>query len=370
MNSNVEKIIPLIPAYQPDEKLIKYINELIQNGFRKILIVNDGSSKKSEDIFTQLKTKQECVIIEHKENKGKGQALKTGFKYYIENSLNKEYYGIVTADSDGQHTAEDTIKVAKIVSENCDNKCLVLGARNFSKDNVPARSKIGNNITKIIFKLLYGKKISDTQTGLRGITNSYIENCIEISGSRYEYEINMLIYATKDKVEIIEQLIDTIYIEENKSSHFNPIKDSIKIYKLLFMNFIKFSCSGIISFAIDWVIFVILSSYILNFLEISQSIIVSTVIARIISSIINFILNKNVVFNIKDNKNVKITLVKYYILCILQMITSACLVLICTKTLQLSKNIIKIIVDFILFFISYKIQQNYIFTKRRKENIK
>ena len=189
---------------------------------------------------------------------------------------------------------------------------------------------------------------------------------MKISGDRYEYEINMLINATKNKIKITEQLIDTVYINENSASHFNPIKDSIKIYKILFMNFIKFSCSGIISFIVDWGLFVILSNYILDFLEISKLIVFSTIIARIISSIVNFILNKNLVFNIKDNKNIKLTLIKYYILCILQMLVSACLVLIFTNILPISKNIIKIIVDLLLFFISYKIQQNYIFIIKRK----
>lgn len=365
MNSQIEKIIPLIPAYQPDEKLIKYAQELIKKGFKKILIINDGSNEKYENIFKQLKAKQECVVIENKQNMGKGQALKAGFLYYL-NNLKKDYYGIVTVDCDGQHTVKDAIKIAQIVEKNKNDKSLILGVRDFSKNNVPARSKIGNNITKIVFKLLYGRKILDTQTGLRGITNSYIEDCLKISGDRYEYEINMLINATKNKIKITEQLIDTVYINENHASHFNPIKDSIKIYKILFMNFIKFSCSGIISFIVDWGLFVILSNYILDFLEISKLIVFSTIIARIISSIVNFILNKNLVFNIKDNKNIKLTLIKYYILCILQMLVSACLVLIFTNILPISKNIIKIIVDLLLFFISYKIQQNYIFIIKRK----
>lgn len=355
-------VIPLIPAYEPDEKLTKYVNELINAGFKKILIVNDGSSEKCSKYFKDLEEKQECIILKHDINRGKGQALKTGFKYYLEN-LSKEYDGIVTADSDGQHSVKDTINIGKIVEENKNEKALILGVRDFNKENVPFTSKYGNKLTKIIFKLLYGKTISDTQTGLRGFTNPYLEECINIAGDRYEYETNMLIYATRDNIKIIETTIDTIYIEENKSSHFNPIKDSLKIYKLLFMNFFKFSFSGLVSFAIDWILFVIFSSYIFTFLDGTELIMVSTIIARIISSVINFILNKNIVFKFKNKGNTKVVLIKYYILCIAQMIISGLLVSLITALLPISKDIIKIIVDLVLFFISYKIQSNVIFKK-------
>ena len=363
MNFN---IIPLIPAYEPDEKLEKYVEELINCGFEKIIIVDDGTSEKNKTYFDTLKRKNECIILEHKQNKGKGQALRTGFEYYL-NKFSDKYSGIVTADSDGQHTVKDTIKIANTVSENKDKKMLVLGVRNFNKEDVPFKSKFGNNITRLIFKLLYGKDITDTQTGLRGFTNEYIKDCIEITGDRYEYETNMLIQATRNNIEIKEETIETIYINDNETSHFNPIKDSFKIYKLLFANFIKFSCSGIISFIVDWIIFVIFVNSILTFLEQSKAILFSTIIARIISSIVNFVLNKNVVFNLKENKNITSVIIKYYSLCIVQMLLSATLVIVFTKILPITKNVLKIIVDLLLFFISYRIQHKYVFTNNRKE---
>ena len=208
---------------------------------------------------------------------------------------------------------------------------------------------------------MYNKTINDTQTGLRGFTNSYIKDCIDIPGNRYEYEMNMLIYATKSEITILEKKIDTIYIEENKSSHFNPIKDSIKIYKILFMNFFKFSFSGLLSFVIDLLLFVVFSNFLFTFLSQSKNIIISTIISRILSSMFNFWLNKNLVFKLENKNNIKITLLKYYMLCIVQMLSSGLLVLTLTILLPISKNIIKIIVDLFLFFISYKIQSNFIF---------
>ena len=348
MNFNV---IPLIPSYQPDNKLIIYIDELIKNGFKKILVVNDGSSINCKKYFDIIKEKEECIVIEHSINKGKGQALKTGFTYYLEN-LMQDYLGIVTADSDGQHSIEDTINIAKLVEEYKDVKTCGV---------IEEDESYGNKLTKTIFKLLYNKTINDTQTGLRGFTNSYIKDCIDIPGNRYEYEMNMLIYATKSEITILEKKIDTIYIEENKSSHFNPIKDSIKIYKILFMNFFKFSFSGLLSFVIDLLLFVVFSNFLFTFLSQSKNIIISTIISRILSSMFNFWLNKNLVFKLENKNNIKITLLKYYMLCIVQMLSSGLLVLTLTILLPISKNIIKIIVDLFLFFISYKIQSNFIF---------
>jgi len=212
-----------------------YIKNLYMDKVKGVVSENDYIALVAD--FTKdrdklIKEKEECIVIEHSINKGKGQALKTGFTYYLEN-LMQDYLGIVTADSDGQHSIEDTINIAKLVEEYKDVKTLILGVRNFNKENVPFASKFGNKLTKTIFKLLYNKTINDTQTGLRGFTNSYIKDCIDIPGNRYEYEMNMLIYATKSEITILEKKIDTIYIEENKSSHFNPIKDSIKIYKIL-----------------------------------------------------------------------------------------------------------------------------------------
>ena len=171
MNKEFYNVVVLIPSYQPDEKLTKYVNELIDNNFRKILIVNDGSDKKCNKIFDELKNKEECIVLEHEENMGKGKALKTGFEYYINNIDKTEFVGIVTADSDGQHSVKDTIKIAESINKNKNNKSIILGVRNFNKKDVPFRSKFGNNMTSFFLKILYGAKIQDTQTGLRGFTN-------------------------------------------------------------------------------------------------------------------------------------------------------------------------------------------------------
>ena len=176
----------------------------------------------------------------------------------------------------------------------------------------------------------------------------------------------MLLYAINKKIDITQIEIETIYIEDNKSSHFNPIKDSFKIYKLIFGNFIKFSMSGIISFIIDYLLFLLFANIIFKGYDLKNLILVSTVLSRIISSAINFTLNKTVVFNNKGNENTILLIVKYYTLCIVQMLLSAGIVYGVCCFVSLSKNIVKIIVDLILFFVSYKIQKEIIFKKQEQ----
>src|SRR5574344_755488 len=349
---NKMKIVILIPSLNPDMKLVNYVNELIINGAKNIIVVNDGSSTKYDKYFSMIKDK--CVVLVHSVNQGKGRAMKTGFNYYLNNY--PTYDGVVTADSDGQHSAVDTMKIASKLSKN--KNSLILGCRDFNDSSVPFKSRYGNKITSLIFKLLYGKYISDTQTGLRGFSNDFIKKCLKMTGEKYDLEINMLIEAVMKKVNIIEEPIETIYINDNSSSHFNPVKDSIKIYKILFAKFLKFAFSGIFSSIVDIGLFS-LFIYALKFIIKEQYwyILIATVIARIISSLVNYSLNKNVVF---DSKN-KHSFIKYYILVVIQMILSSTFVYLLHNKLIFNETLCKVIVDLILFFISFQIQQKIVF---------
>ena len=100
-------------------------------------------------------------------------------------------------------------------------------------------------LQKFVFKLLYGTSITDTQTGLRGFPNSIIPLMVDIDGERFEYETKMLIEVIDHKVPIDEVTIETIYFDNNAETHFNPIKDSIRIYKVIFASFFKFVLSSV-----------------------------------------------------------------------------------------------------------------------------
>lgn len=350
------KNLIVIPALNPEKDFVNYIDELIENGFKDILVINDGSDKKCDSIFKEIENKRECVLITHAKNEGKGKSIKDGLKYFINLENIDEYIGVITVDCDGQHLVKDIISISKKISKNPDS--LILGVRDFSKTNVPSKSSFGNKITSKVLRILYGKKISDTQTGLRGISTGIVKDLIDLSGNRYEYETNMLIECISKKINILEVPIETIYIDNNSNTHFRPILDSISIYIKILNTFLKYSLVSIISFVIDVILFKIFFNIFERFTN-NGLIVLATILARIVSSFVNFILNKKFSFN-NDNKISK-TIIKYYTLCIIQMLTSGILVSLIYNLLGTSEVVIKIIVDTVLFFINYRIQRNWIF---------
>ena len=218
----MKKII-LIPSYEPDEKLLELLQKINKKDF-EIIIVNDGSSKKYDNIFKLVPSY--IKLLSYKENQGKGYALKTGLKYIKDNY--KDNYIIITMDSDGQHKIEDAIKLANYIEKNPNN--LVLGKR-LRNNKTPLRSRIGNSIIKLIYKSLTNLNIYDTQTGLRAFSNKLIDYYITIPGNRFEYEMNVLLYSKEKNIPIHEIKIETIYIDNNSHSHFKTFKDSYRIFK-------------------------------------------------------------------------------------------------------------------------------------------
>lgn len=347
----------LIPAFNPDNKLIILVDNLIKAGFENISIVNDGSKKQCYPIFNELKIKNQCHVLVHDVNRGKGKALKTGFNYSLNNC--KKCVGIVTADADGQHSVADIIKVSQRLLEKPDK--LILGSRDFSKLDIPLRSRFGNILTKRIFGFLTGIKVNDTQTGLRAIPYKFTESLIDVNGDGFEYETNMLLECKNQNIQIDEVYIETIYIEDNKSSHFNPLVDSVKIYGV----FLKFISSSFLSFALDIFLFSILTKLFYRFTP-EYFIILSTIIARIISSIFNYNANKNAVFKHRYHDN--LVIIRYYILCIFLMLISGLSVSATWFVFRQSQVLIKIVVDGILSVLSFKIQKEWVFKKTYKLN--
>ncbi len=359
----MKKIVVLIPALNPNRDFIKYSKQLTKLDNIDLIVINDGSDEQYDVVFNEISKIKNAIVLKHAVNCGKGRGLKTGLNYFINKYSKDDVVGIVTADSDGQHRIEDVIKVSKVLAKQ-KNNALVLGTRNFNKKTVPFKSKMGNKITTTIFKLLYGKKICDTQTGLRGLTYDFAKACLNIYGERYEYEINMLIKAVKEKVIIHEPYIETIYINNNSESHFNPLVDSFKIYRVLFREFLSFGASGLTSAGLDLLLFTLLYNAFKNRLQKSLIILIPTIISRIISSLYNYTVNKKIVFKNK-NRNSS-TILKYYFLAICQMSVSWLLVDIIFKQIKLvHPTYIKVIVDIILFLLSYQIQQKWVFSNKK-----
>ena len=191
-----------------------------------MLVVDDGNDAEYFALFQELAEMKGCTVLTHTENRGKGAGLKTGFRYFLTHL--SELSGIVTADADNQHLVPDVLKVGDHLAGR--QAGVILGSRNFRQKNVPVRSFIGNTFTSALIRVLFGRYIPDTQTGLRGIVTEEIPDLIKLSGDRFDYEMTMLIQLIKQKKEIIFLEIETVY-EEEHISYYDTYADSLRIAK-------------------------------------------------------------------------------------------------------------------------------------------
>lgn len=338
----------VIPAYQPDNKLIKLVEKIHDKSDFKILIIDDGSSPACQKIFD--KASQYATILRHEVNQGKGHALKTAFQFIKEQN---SYGTVVTADADGQHKIWDIFRTANKASEN-PNK-LILGVRAFT-GKVPLRSRFGNSLTKALFKLQTGVGVTDTQTGLRAFTTNLIPFMLKIEGKRYEYEMNMLLEATKE-YEIVEVPIETVYINDNEASHFRPIRDGLMIYKNIF----KFALSSLSSFVVDYIVYA-LAILFLPTVPTGLRIFLANGLARVTSSIFNYSTNKKLVF--KNEDSLVKTGMGYFGLAVGLFVLDTLLIHLFYAVFGMNLLIVKIIVGILLFAVSWTVQKKFIFKER------
>ena len=344
-------IFVVVPTLNPNIELLDDFLKKLKKDFKNILVYDDGCRDEYDDYFKKLE-KDKIIVLHHYINLGKGRAMKDAFNYLLNEYPNLK--GVVTADSDGQHSVEDVKKCAKAVIDN--PSALVLGCRDFDKENVPARSRFGNKMTRRVLKLFVGVGVSDTQTGLRGLSKEVMMKFMTTAGDRFEYETNQLIDTISKKIPIVEVPIETIYINGNTESHFNPVKDSIAIYKV----FIKYIFASLSSFAIDILLFALFNKLIPG----GFHIIIATIIARIISSTYNYMVNANMVFK---NKN-KSSFIKYVALVIIQMLVSGIGVTYFAKVFKkISEVLIKLVVDIVIFIANFVIQREFIFIGEKHE---
>lgn len=337
------KKVALIPAYMPTPAMLTMLDELCENGFENV-VVNDGSGNVFDDFFD--KARQKATVIDHPTNFGKGVALRTGLTYIAGHIVTP--YVVVTLDADGQHLVSDALKVCERAAECPD--ALVLGCREFDGE-VPLKSKLGNNITKVVYRLATGVRVSDTQTGLRGFSDRLTKRLLAVSGDRYEYETNMLMELARDGTRILEVPIKTVYIDGNASSHFDPIKDSVKIYKEI----LKFSASSLAGFCADYLLYILFS-------VLTGSAVFSNITARVFSSSLNFTLNRKFVF--KSDKSLLTSAFQYFALAAGILTANTLLLILLTEKLSLNIYLAKILVECTMFIFSFIAQRTVVFAKK------
>ena len=368
--SILNQVSIVIPSLNPPDSLIDIVDGLLGAGFEDIILVNDGSDDAHTEVFTHIEEDGCCTVLTHAANMGKGVALKTAFAFFKETRPEKA--GVITMDADGQHLIGDVVKCAHalIAAPSLSGERpepVVMGVRDFRRPGVPRRNAMGNRITAFAFRVLFGIKLRDTQTGLRGFRSQYIPLMLEIKGDRFEYETNMLVEIERNGIPFLEVEIEPVYEEgSNDRSHYRPFKDSA----VIFTRIAKYAVSSIICFLVDISVFYFAMMLLKSRLGV-WGIPVCTAIGRLISSFINFNANRRLVFRRK--KAYGSHLWRYYTLAIAQMCVSAAALWLLALPLGGSRTadlpsqmvslltLIKALVDTALFFISYNIQRKWVF---------
>ena len=362
---NIDSYAVILPSLNPTEKLCGVVEGLINTGFSNIILVDDGSAPEFQEHFTRLSALPQVTLLRHEVNRGKGAGLKTAFAYLLEQR--QDIAGAVTADGDGQHLSHDILACAEASDAHPDT--MVLGFRNFDLPHVPPRSRSGNKITNGIFRILCGIVLSDTQTGLRAIPRDVLETLVDVYGDRFEYETNMLLAFKQYGITFDEVKIRTVYIEENKSSHFRVIHDSWRIYKLILAHFFRYTLSSLISAVVDTGTYAFLSWALQSVVQGFALTAAAGVIARVISSLLNFFMNKKLVFQSKVSTGK--AMVRYYMLALPQMAAQVLLTQGVYSLLGIADNagairtVIYAVVMTALYFLSYMIQQRWVFAAQK-----
>ena len=343
------QVIALIPAYNPTEQLVPLVRGLAAQDFAAVIVVNDGSDSDYVHFFKEIESIAGVTVLRHAVNLGKGAALKTGINHAYCHF--EDCTGVVAVDADGQHTVVDAVKVAGRLKSNPEG--LVMGVRAFD-GSVPLRSRLGNSITCGVFRVLTGKKLSDTQSGLRGIPRSMIPMLLKLSTNGYEFELDMLLACKYTSRQVVEQPISTVYLEGNKSSHFNPIIDSMRIYFVL----LRFTLAGLMSAAIDYMVFIIVYS-------LSTSIAASQASARLVSMGFNYAAVKKAVFY--SGQRIADTLPKYLALVCVSGLVSYLLIKGLSIFTPLPVIAAKMLAESVVFLANFAIQRDFIFAAKKDD---
>ena len=346
----------LIPAYKPSEHLVNVVRELTSSdGVANVVVVDDGGGPEFKPIFDQVRAMPRTHVVRHAVNLGKGAALKTGMNHIW--CEFPDAPGIVTADADGQHLCEDICKVAARLKENPD--CLIMGSRKFGGE-VPLRSKLGNIITRNVLKVVLGYALRDTQTGLRGIPRTLGLQLLKLKSRGYEFELDMLILCKQTSVKIVESDIQTVYLDGNQSSHFNPLLDSMRIYFAL----LRYLVTSIASAVVDNILFITLFFFAKQmFSELRYSILFAQVIGRALALIFNYFAVKKVVFASKQS-NARV-IPRFLLLVAASCAVSYMMITFMVEKLHMNVVLAKILAESIIFIPNFTLQRELVFGDRR-----
>ena len=358
--------IALIPAFEPGLKLVNTARELYETGF-KVVIVNDGSGSRYHTVFEEAAAYG--AVLSCRKNRGKGAVLKDGLRY-----IRQRYqppYTVVTVDADGQHKTADAARCCQEAEKR--PEALILGSRRDDEGQVrvPLRSRFGNALTRQVFRIRAGVPVYDTQTGLRAFSDGLVPTLLNITGDRYEYEMNMLLVFADQKRPIVEIPVSKIYINGNETSHFDPVKDSIRICRCILKvpDIVKFALSSLIGFLTDYGAYTALVTMV-GWMGAPTvlALTVSNILARVLSATVNFTINRKYVFRSKEKAAV--SAFQYAILAAAILAGNTILLNILVEGAGISRYLAKLVTELTFFTLSWIVQKWIIFRDKPACSVK
>ena len=338
-----------IPAYEPDHRLVDLATALHERDpSLDIVVVDDGSGVASAPVFASLEAAG-VEVLSHGANRGKGAALRTLFRHARTAHPDAP---VVTADADGQHAADDIVRVAREVEGSPD--AIVLGVRDFRGDDVPLRSRFGNAVSARMFAVATCVRVVDTQTGLRGLPAAALPWASRLPGDRFEYEAIMLLRSARAGFRILQTPIRTVYLDENRSSHFRPLRDSLRVVAPL----AAFLASSVLAAAVDALLLWLL-------LLASGWLQGSIAGARVVSASLNFAVNRIWVFGRRRQRApLRVELARYAALAAVVLVANVTLMTI-LDALGVGLVIAKVATEAALWLAGFLVQRAWVFAHAR-----
>ena len=362
MESNA---VIVIPALNPPSSFVSYAEALRREGFSRIVVVNDGSRTDKLPVFFKLK-RLGVTVVDHPHNRGQGAALRTGFQYYLDH-FQGQSDGVITLNADRQIPPSDVVRIASSLhnEQAMGSFALVVGTRNLEGKNVTDYDYNMGGVMKLLYHMLMGVRLNDPLSGVFGIPDLRVRQCLEIGSDGYAYATSMTM--SFEKIGFLQVPVSYANYEEGVEPAFRKIPDTIRILYTIFKKFIVYSITSVGASILDVIMFGIFHS--ITFRGNPMAIIYSTICARVISASVNYLLTKHFVFHFKSDSAQETTKSAgaFFVLTAMQCICSALIVSAMKMLLGGSAVGIKVIVDTTLFFVSYKIQHKYIFKDDKKK---
>ena len=347
----------LIPAYNPPDNMVSYLEDLRKNGFTRIVIVDDGSREDRQSIFKQA-LKMGFTILHHDKNMGKGCAIRSGFEYYMEKCHGK-YDGVIIVNSDGRDRAVDCVKIAAaLASEKAKKRSrIIIGSRDFDSPDAGRGMKRCNAVMSFFFSFLFGQHLNDVLSGFRGIPDSRVLKCLRHREKTYCYDMAVLIGFEKKGYK--EITVPVLPVNPEAEKHYRPFWDTLLINLVVWKKMMIFGATSIAASAVDLFLFWLLTEFILR--GASYRIIWATILARIVSSSVNYHLSRKYVF--RSNESRRKSLRQFMGLAATQCLISAFTVHLLEAAFNTKPVLMKILIDTFLFFAAFKVQDKFIFKR-------